>query len=409
MALSDRPVAGLLTVIVPTRDEAENVAALLARIESALSGVPYEVLFVDDSDGPSTAAAILRYAAADDRVRLERRATRDGLGGAVMRGFALARGDRIAVMDADLQHPPEVLGDLVAALDRGSDMAVGSRFVPGGSDGGLGPGRKLVSLGARVLIWLVLGRARRLKDPTSGSFAVRTEVARRAPYRATGWKVLLELLPYVEPSRVSEVPLRFGARSAGTSKLSGRQGIDLVRQLWRLVGASPEDRRLYRFLLVGLSGVVLNTAVFLVLSRLGLVPEAAAPLSAGAAMLSNFVWNDRFTFGDRRRGAGLVRGGKAMLAQIAGIAIDTGVVAALHAGLGVPGLVSNLGGIAAAAGWNYGTFSAWVWRPGATPAGPAAFAPGEHERGHDRAAVVTSSAPVVPPIASGEEPHPVEP
>ena len=364
-----RVVPGV-SVVVPTRNEAGNIKPLLAGLDRVLRGVAYEVVFVDDSDDVDTVATLEATASDDGRVRFEHREAPDGLAGAVMRGFQLARGSVIVVMDADLQHPPDVLATLLARVNAGFDLVVGSRFVRGGDDGGLDPVRKLVSFTARASIWAALGRARRLHDPTSGCFAIRRAIAQQAPYRATGWKVLLEVLPLVEPERIGEVPLCFGTRRSGQSKLSGRQAVDLYRQLWRLARQSPDDRRFYLFALVGLSGVLVNMLVFLAASRLGLIPELAAPIAATVAMVSNFTWNDLFTYRDRRAGGLFGRATRAMATQVVGIAIDTGVVALTHAGLGLAGILANLLGIGAAAGWNYGLFSAWVWRraPRAIPA-----------------------------------------
>ena len=358
-----------LSVIVPTRNEAENIEPLRARVAEALGRTPYELLFVDDSDDEGTVAALGHAAAVDPAVRFEHRTASDGLSGAVLRGFALARGEVLAVLDGDLQHPPEILPRMLARIDSGADLVVGSRFVPGGADGGLGPVRKLVSWVARASIWMALRRTRALKDPTSGCFMFRREGLADARAEALGWKILVEVLQRGVFPRVEEEPLRFAPRQHGVSKLSGRQVLDLYRQLWRLVRASPDDRRFYLFAAVGASGVVLNMAVFLLLSRAGLAPEAAAPVSAAAAMVSNFVWNERFTYRDRRSGQFAGRAFKAVGTQVVGVAIDTGVVALAHAVFGLPGALANLIGILVAAGWNYGVFSAWVWRR--APAAPA--------------------------------------
>ena len=153
--------------------------------------------------------------------------------------------------------------------------------------------------------------------------------------------------------------------------MSLRQMVDLLRQIGELVWESSDDRRLYLFALVGASGVLLNMAVFLLLGRLGVSPEAGAFGSAVLAMLSNFFLNDRFTYLDRAMGSRMERGLRALLVQAAGIAIDTAAVTALHLGQHWPGILANGFGILAASVWNYGMFTTWVWRKSPAEAKPA--------------------------------------
>lgn len=351
-----------LTVVVPTRNEADNVLPLCARIEEALADVAHEIVFVDDSDDGRTPEALAEAAKRYRNVRFEHRQVSDGLSGAVIRGFSLAKGSALAVLDGDLQHPPEILADMFSRLRAGSDVVVGSRFVPGGSDGGLDARRQLVSFVARAAIWLALHKSRSLRDPTSGCFMLRRAVIDGTVLRPIGWKVLLEVLQRGSWTAVDEVALGFESRHSGRSKLSGAQMVDLLRQLWQLAREDADDRRFYTFALVGLSGVVLNMAIFLLLSRAGVQTEAAAALAALGAMVSNFVWNERYTYRDRHTGQRFARAVKALLTQAVGIGIDTALVALLHEVLGIPGAAANLVGIAGAAGWNYGLFSFWVWR-----------------------------------------------
>lgn len=359
-----------LSVIVPTRNEAENIEPLRVAVGEALRGVAYEMVFVDDSTDCATVTALERAVAQDASVRFEHRGISDGLSGAVLRGFELSRGSVLAVIDGDLQHPPETLRRMLTRIDGGADLVVGSRFVAGGSDGGLDGLRKFISLVARATIWAALKKTRVLTDPTSGCFMLRREGLTKARPEAVGWKILLEVLQRGRFDRPAEVPLQFAARVYGVSKLGGRQVVDLYRQLWRLVRASPDDRRFYAFALVGASGVVLNEAAFLVLGRLGAVPELAAPISAALSMVSNFVWNDRFTYRDRREGQAVGRAVRAVATQVVGIGLDTAIVALLHSVIGMPGAVANLFGIVVAAAWNYGVFSSWVWRPAAAGTAP---------------------------------------
>jgi mannose-6-phosphate isomerase-like protein (cupin superfamily) len=241
VAATDRPVD--VTVVVPTRNEAPNLRPLLDRTEAALDGVAsWELLVVDDSDddtpevaralGEETGLVRLHHRPAGERT--------DGLSGAVLDGFAAARGAVIVVMDADLQHPPEVLPELVApTLDGRADIVVGSRYCADAAhDAGTGldgPWRRAVSRAARWPVFLVRPRLARVRDPLGGFFALRREVLHDVELAPTGFKVLLEVLARGRWAHVLEVPYRFADREAGTSKADLRQGLAFGRHLARLL------------------------------------------------------------------------------------------------------------------------------------------------------------------------------
>lgn len=194
--MTDPEASPQLSIVIPTRNEEANVRTLLARIDAALGDLRYEVVVVDDSDD-RTPEVVEQEAAEGRPVRLVHRtgAEREGgLATAVTLGFKVARGRYIASLDADLQHPPEKLRELVDALSD-ADVAVGSRYVPGGSTGGLsGPVRRLGSVGAKLLAQSLLPRARLSTDPLGGFFALRREVVDGVELRPIGFKILLEVL-----------------------------------------------------------------------------------------------------------------------------------------------------------------------------------------------------------------------
>jgi dolichol-phosphate mannosyltransferase len=189
-----------VSVVVPTRDEAENVGPLLAELGRVLAGRPAEAVFVDDSSNELTAAAVERAAVETEvEVRVERRREGergDGLGGAVRRGLELARGESVAVMDADLQHPPALLPDLLAeAKQRQADVVIATRRAGEGTTKGLRPVRRLVSDASASLARLMFPRRLRgVSDPMSGFFVVRRGAVNPNVLRPHGFKVLLELL-----------------------------------------------------------------------------------------------------------------------------------------------------------------------------------------------------------------------
>lgn len=222
-----------ISVVVPTYNESENVGNLTNQIDYALRGIDYEVIFVDDSTD-NTPDAIKKVIEENPNVRMEHRETEKGLATAVLEGFKLSRGDYIAVMDADLQHPPAILRSMYAVMETGVDFCVPSRFIPGGSDGGLGPYRKLVSGVARYIGKIMLPSLRKITDPTSGLFMFRRSVIEDADLRPIGWKIMVEVLAMGNYRSVVEIPYKFQARPAGESKLSSKVTLEYLKQVAEL-------------------------------------------------------------------------------------------------------------------------------------------------------------------------------
>ena len=220
-------------MIVPTYKEAENLPLLVPRIASALgrAGLAGEVIVVDDDSDDGTEGVCLALAECIPLRLLTRRGER-GLASAVLHGMRAARGDVLAVMDADLSHPPESLSALFEAVRAGADFAIGSRYAPGGStDPAWSLYRRLNSHVARLLA-RPLARAR---DPLAGFFAMpRPLFAAAWGLQPVGYKIGLELLVKCRPRRVVEVPIHFRERIHGVSKLSLREQVNYLRHLARL-------------------------------------------------------------------------------------------------------------------------------------------------------------------------------
>lgn len=228
------------SVIVPTRNESANVAVLADRLMStfAASGIDGEVIFVDDSDD-STPDEIERLSRRQSQVRMLHRPPGrrcGGLAGAVLAGVELATAEVVAVMDGDLQHPPEVLGRLLEPVLSGTgDIAVATRFGAGGSCRGLdGVARLAVSRSSRLAARIAVPRSRTVSDPLGGFFALRRSMLTDRPLQAEGFKVLLEILACTPWERAVEVPYEFAARRSGESNASLRTGWQFLCQLVRL-------------------------------------------------------------------------------------------------------------------------------------------------------------------------------
>lgn len=232
-----------VSLVIPTYNERANVHPLLREIEAALGGLTWEAVFVDDStDG--TNDVIAERAADDRRVRLLHRVeNRGGLAGAVVDGFGEVRGEYICVLDADLQHPPGTIVDLLdMARAVAADIVIASRYVPGGgADGLAGPLRRFYSRGLKQLSRLAFPRRLAgITDPLGGYFLVRRSVVQGVTLRPVGYKILLEILIRCPWRAASEIPYRFQPRRHGASKANFRQGMQFLRHLaWLLYDCSP--------------------------------------------------------------------------------------------------------------------------------------------------------------------------
>ncbi|MEM4819663.1 MAG: glycosyltransferase [Nanopusillaceae archaeon] len=280
----------MYSIIVPTLNEAENIAELVQRIDRVLAGRRYEVIIVDDSSADGT-AEVAEELAKRYPVRAMKRRSRMGLSSAVVEGARLAQFDIVAVMDADLQHPPELLPRLFEVAERGC-LAVASRYVRGGGAAEWPVARRLISKGAVLLARLLLPEARGVRDPVSGYFAYRRECV--SAVSPTGrYKILLDVLTQCRPQCVVEVPYVFANRRRGKSKLGVGHVLDYMRQVMTLARWRP-----LRFAAVGLSGVAVAWGVLY--ATAALPPPLSVALAVEASITSNYFINRRWTFADRK-------------------------------------------------------------------------------------------------------------
>ncbi|HEV7689053.1 MAG TPA: glycosyltransferase [Acidimicrobiia bacterium] len=232
-------LTGAVSLIVPTRNEAANISELLVRLGRLPAGVLGEVIFVDDSEDATPATVAYLARGADFPVDLVHRepGLRDGgLSGAVVEGFRRARGQWLAVMDADLQHPPEVLADLFAEGESaGADIVCATRNRCGGARAGFGAARDVISRSFAASARRAFPRSLRgVSDPMSGFFLVRRSALDPEALHPTGFKILLEILVRNPALRRAEVGYEFAPRFAGDSKASLKEGVVYLRHLARL-------------------------------------------------------------------------------------------------------------------------------------------------------------------------------
>ena len=297
----------LLTLVVPTRNEVDNVPELVRGLRESLADIEYRVVFVDDSTD-ETPGVIRDLAREDGRVRLVRREgaeRRGGLSTAVTRGLDLSSGasEYTCVMDADLQHPPEKVREMLETARRtDADVVVASRYADGGSYAGLsGTLRRAVSAGSKYLAQIFFKEARKTSDPMTGFFLLKNEAISGIQFRPTGFKVLLEILVCAPDLTVVEAPFDFRARHAGISKATLRQGFDYLTHMLSLFWYVPSAGRFWKFCLVGASGVIVNMVTLIVLAEVFDAHKVIAWMFAvGVSILSNFLLNNAFTWRDIR-------------------------------------------------------------------------------------------------------------
>jgi dolichol-phosphate mannosyltransferase len=363
----DSTAGPALSVVIPTRNEEGNIERLVERLDKVLASTAAEILFVDDSDDGTLAAIERARGLSRHEVRAIHRppgSRNGGLGGAVVEGMRTARAPWICVMDADLQHPPEVIERLAAkAREQGVDLIAASRLGADGSVGEFGPFRRglsWISAGSATLVFR--RRLHHLTDPMSGFFMVRRAALDLDALQPNGFKILLEIVVRTPGLRIAEVPFEFGTRYAGESKASAREGARYLAQLWRLrLGGFASH--VGRFGLVGATGLVVNTVALAALADIvGLYYVAAAVFATQASTLWNFTFTELWVFSDREhRGRGLRRMAMFFVVNNLALALRVPVLIALTSGLGIHYVVSNLLSLALIFAARFTLADLWIW------------------------------------------------
>ncbi|MFF0911844.1 glycosyltransferase [Microbacterium enclense] len=291
-----------LSVIVPTFNEGPNVAELVRRTTAALRGRAVEIVFVDDSTDDTPDIIRTVAATADVPVRLIHRDDPvGGLGGAVVEGFRAAASDRCVVMDGDLQHPPEIIADLLERAEMGdADVVVASRYIAGGTSDGLANAvRTTVSRASTLLTKAMFPKKlHNCSDPMTGFFLVDLRALDLESLRPRGFKILLEILARKQ-LRVAEVPFAFAPRFAGESKASLSQGMRFLTQLTML-----RFGRMSAFAVVGGIGALANLAIMWALTELGMEYLWAAVVASVITIIGNFLLLEYLVFADMRAESG---------------------------------------------------------------------------------------------------------
>ncbi len=358
--------APILSVIVPTFNEAQNVAELVNRLERALDGISWEAIIVDDNSPDGTSAVAKAIAAKNPRIRCLRRLGRRGLAGACLDGMLSSSAPYVAVIDGDLQHDESLLPRMLKRLTDGeADLVVGSRYIAGTVDDGFDSSRSAYSRTATGLAKKLLGTS--LSDPMSGFFMVRRECVEQVADRLSpiGFKILLDLVLTAQGNlRVVEEPYTFRLRHAGESKFDLRIGLEFIGLLLAKLTGGIVDTRFLLFTLVGATGLAVNLAALKIgLATFALPFSVAQSAATFAALVSNFLLNNATTYRDRRlRGFSLVTGFVGFCAiGAAGAISNVGLATWLYSEHSVWWVAGAAGSIMGAL-WNYLMSSQFVWR-----------------------------------------------
>jgi dolichol-phosphate mannosyltransferase len=356
------------SIIIPTRNEAGNIPELLQRLAPIVKDAAAEIIFVDDSSDatPDTineaAGSYLRPVRLIHRLPDQRTG---GLGGAVLEGLRAARGPYVVVMDGDLQHPPEVIPQMLQrAREQSRDLVVASRYCANGSASSFSLSRSVLSQGSTLAAKsLFPRRLRHVNDPMSGFFLVRRAALDLNRLQPNGFKILLEIVGKTPNLRIASVPFQFGERHAGESKASVQEGMRFLSLLLTLrLGAG--FMRFTQFGLVGLSGLLVNSLLLAFWTEtVGIYYLASLLLATQGSSLWNFFLSEFWVFTKTTDdGQRINRGAMFLLMNNAALLARGPIVFGLTSFLGVNYLISNVVSMVALLLLRYAVADSLIWK-----------------------------------------------
>jgi dolichol-phosphate mannosyltransferase len=360
-----------VSVVIPTINESETIGELIEALQEHRKTYNLQIVVVDDGSTDGTIEAIQQLNRRHDNITLIERGRKLGFGTAIIDGIKTAltqdpKPDLIATMDADLSHDPRELPKLIQQCTRDT-LVIGSRYTQGGEIHGWGPYRKTLSWGANLLARVFANVP--AKDSTSGYRCYGTDLAQAILPRleSSGYDIQIEAL--AESARrgfeIKETPITFQDRTTGESKLKSGQLWEFVKRTYKLFRKSNEWKRIIKFSIVGISGLILNEAMLWYLTEsFGLYYLYSGMISAEASVLNNFIWNDVWTFHDRTETSNqslLSRFIKFHISRIAGLVIGFLIFAFLTEIVRMHYLIANVSSIMIIMIYDYLTSRGWVW------------------------------------------------
>ena len=380
------PAGCCLSLVIPTYNESRNIKDIVSILSKLLNEVipnDYELIVVDDNSPDRTWEIAQSLIPQYPQLQVIHRQHERGLSTAVMQGWQVGKGEILGVIDGDLQHPPEILLQLLSAMvAKGADLAVASRHIEDGGVSDWSIVRRFLSRGAQLLGLVILPHIlSRVSDPMSGYFLVHRSAVNPKTLNPLGYKILIEVLARGNINQIAEVGYVFQERQAGKSKVSWKQYVEYLHHLVRLrlslgrIGRLRQRlhfplKRFIRFGLVGLTGVFVDMTVLYLLhdpTSLGWGLTRSKIIAAEVAIINNFFWNDAWTFRDlasHQQGWGkrLKRLLKFNLVCLMGLVLNVLLLNVLFNILEIDYRFANLIAIAAVTLWNFWINWKLSWR-----------------------------------------------
>ncbi len=300
-----------LTVIIPTLNEEANIRNIVMAVDAVFheNSLQGQILVVDDNSTDATISIVQDLKRLKGNVDILVRTKGDcGLSQSVADGFSHGLSEVFIVIDADFSHPPVLIPQMYEEIRKGNDIVICSRYMEGGGIRTWPLKRRIISIGATFFARLLFPD---IADPVSGFFAVRKNVVARAQLKPRGYKILLEILGKGIWETEKEIPFEFIDREAGASKLKrgtileyGQQVADITLYSFthHQSAAWREWKKIFKFGIVGITGIIVNQGLLILLREYaGLPIPVASILAIQMAILNNFIWNDRWTFKERQQ------------------------------------------------------------------------------------------------------------
>jgi len=360
-----------VSVVIPTINESGTIEELIEALQEHRETYELNIIIVDDGSTDGTIETIQQLNQRHGNITLIQRGRKLGFGTAITDGLKTAltqnpRLDLIATMDADLSHDPRELPQLIQQCTRDT-IVIGSRYTPGGEIHRWGPYRKTVSWGANLLARVFANIP--AKDCTSGYRCYGADLAQAIlpSLESPGYDIQIEILAEAahQGFRIKETPITFQDRTTGESKLKSGQIWEFAKRIYKLFRKSDEWLRIIKFSIVGLSGTFVNEALIWALTeKLGIYYLYSGILSSEAAIINNFIWNDRWTFQEISETSNLSLSNRLVkfhVSRFGGLIIGFVILVFFTEVFKLHYLISNVVSIMMVLSINYLTSKGWVW------------------------------------------------
>src|SRR5438094_4108114 len=354
-----------LTVVIPTLNEVENVGRIVESLNTTLTGLAWELIFVDDDSGDGTAGEVRRISRSNPHIRCLQRIGRRGLSTAVIEGILASSAPFVAVMDGDLQHDETLLPLMLAVLkSEPIELVVGSRYTSGGSLGAWRRSRVHISKLATSFSRLICKSD--IADPMSGFFMLRRELFDSVVHGLSGqgFKILLDLLVTANRTvAIKELPYEFRDRQYGESKLDVLVTWEFLALLADKIIGHIIPVRFALFALIGGAGLIVHLIVLWLCLIYHYQFTLAQAVATVVAMTSNFFLNNVFTYYDQRLvGWRAARGLLSFYAVCSLGALANVGIASYIFSYDQVWWIAGISGVVIGSVWNYSVSSVFIWK-----------------------------------------------